>query len=68
MIRRHVESYMKDLESSVNLQAGFLHPAGDLKLLPFWIVAEVFYGQLPPHLVLWLKRLIPLREDLFRGK
>ena len=66
MVRRHVESYMRDLESSRNLRAGLIHPADDLKFLPFWIVAEVFYGELPPHLIEWLKRLSPLREDLFK--
>ena len=68
MIRRHVESHMKNLESSKTLREGFLHPAEDLKFLPFWIIAEVFYGELPPHLSDWLKRLIPLREDLFKGE
>lgn len=66
MIRRHVESYMNDLESRKSLRAGLLRPAEDLKFLPFWIVAEVFYGRLPAHLEDWLKRLIPLREDLFK--
>ncbi|KAL8983715.1 MAG: hypothetical protein Q9177_004900 [Variospora cf. flavescens] len=65
MIRRHVEAYMKDLQSTQNLHTGFLHPANDLKFLPFWIVAEIFYGELPTHLRDWLQRLIPLREELF---
>ncbi|CAD6565536.1 MAG: hypothetical protein ASARMPRED_007316 [Alectoria sarmentosa] len=65
MVRRHVESYMKILETDGNLSAGLIHPAEDLKFLPFWIIAEVFYGKLPPHLVEWLERLIPLREELF---
>lgn len=59
---------MKTLESGKTLQEGLLHPAEDLKFLPFWIVAEIFYGELPPHLSDWLKRLIPIREDLFKGK
>ena len=66
MVRRHVESYMEDLERIGNLRKGLIHPAEDLKFLPFWIVAEVFYGILPPPLVQDLKRLIPLREDLFK--
>ena len=66
MVRRHVESYIGDLERSGNLRRGLIHPAEDLKLLPFWIVAEVLYGMLPPPLVQSLERLIPLREDLFK--
>ena len=66
MVRRHVESYMEDLKGSKNLQKGLIHPAEDLKFIPFWIVAEVFYGTLPPPLVQCLERLIPLREDLFK--
>lgn len=66
MVRRHVESYMKDLESSEKLRAGLIHPVEDLKFLPFWIVVEIFYGKLPPYLIEWLKCLIPLREDLFK--
>lgn len=66
MIRRHVESFMTDLQFSENLRTGLLHPANDLKFLPFWIVAEIFYGELPPPLKDWLQRLIPLREDLFK--
>lgn len=67
IIRRHVETYMTKLESSKNLQEGFLHPAEDLKFLPFWMIAEIFYGELPLQLSDWLKCLIPLREGLFKG-
>ena len=66
MVRRHVESYMEDLQGSGNLRNGLIHPAEDLKFLPFWIVAEVFYGKLPPPLVQSLERLTPLRENLFK--
>jgi cytochrome P450 len=66
MIYRHLETYMKTLESGENLRAGFIHPANDLKRLPFRIVAEINYGELLPHLTHWLKSLVPLREDLFK--
>lgn len=66
MVRRHVESHMKDLEKSGNLREGFIHPAKDLKLSPFEIVAEIFSVKFPPCPVGCLKRLIPLREDLFK--
>ena len=66
MVRKHVESYMKNIEMCENMRAGMIHPAEDLKFLSFWIVAEVFYGKLSPWLSEWLQRLIPLREDLFK--
>lgn len=66
MVRRHVEFQMKDLEKSGNLREGLIQPAKDLKLSPFEIVAEIFYSKLLPSPVGCLKRLIPLREDLFK--
>lgn len=66
MVRRHVESHMKDLEKSGHLREGLFHPAKDLKLSPVGFVAEISYGKLPPCPVGCLKRLIPLREDLFK--
>ena len=65
LIHKHVESYMAEIQSQPNLRSGQLHPAADLKFLPFWIVAEVFYGPLPPDLVSWMERLVPQRESLF---
>ena len=66
MIRKHVESYMKNLEDGENMRAGLIHPAIDLKFLSFWIIAEIFYGDLPLQLREWLQHLVPLREDLFK--
>lgn len=43
-----------------------MHPAEDLKLLPFWIVAEIIYGELTPAMEASLIELVPLREDLFK--
>ncbi|MCJ1248061.1 hypothetical protein MMC30_005276 [Trapelia coarctata] len=65
-IRRHVRNHFENLEKHGNLRSSLIHPAEDLKMLPFWIVAEVFYGQLPPNLIQHLRSLITLREDLFK--
>jgi cytochrome P450 len=50
MIERHVSEYFQQLHGSGTLGSGLLHPAEDMKMLPFWVVAEVFYGRLTPGL------------------
>lgn len=44
---------------------GLIHPAEDLKMLPFWIVAKVFYGPLSEDLTQRLTKLAPMREKIF---
>lgn len=66
-IQHHVETHFANLEQQENLRSGLLHPAEDLKMLPFWVVAEVFYGELSPDLKEQLRSIIPLREDLFKS-
>lgn len=65
-IKHHVESHFADLAQHGNLRSHLIHPAEDLKMLPFWIVAEIFYGKLSPELIAHLKTLVPLREELFK--
>jgi cytochrome P450 len=60
--RKHFEA----LHIKSQLDKGILNPVEDLKLLPFWIVAEILYGSLPTDMHQTLERLIPLRESLFR--
>lgn len=64
-IKEHTERHFTELWKQKHLSQGQLHPAQDFKMLPFWIVAEVFYGKLTPELTEELKSLIPLREELF---
>lgn len=66
MINDHIERHFANLSKQGNLTQGLLHPAEDLKMLPFWIVAEIFYGKLSHALVAELRSLSPLREDLFK--
>lgn len=47
------------------LDTGILHPVNDLRMLPFWIVADHLYGTLESAQKLELERLIPVREALF---
>lgn len=65
MIERHVSKYLQQLHSSGTLDLGLLHPAEDMKMLPFWVVAEVFYGPLTSALKQELASLAPLRERIF---
>jgi cytochrome P450 len=37
-----------------------------MKMLPFWVVAELFYGRLPAFLIRELEELAPLREHVFK--
>lgn len=65
-IQHHVENHFANLEKNGNLRSDLIHPAEDLKLLPFWVVAEIFYGELSPDLKEQLRMMIPLREGLFK--
>ena len=66
MIKKHTELHFDDLRQSRNLSGGLLAPAEDLKLLPFWVVAEIFYGELSSEMVAELKDIAVTREELFK--
>ncbi|KAM0713936.1 hypothetical protein Q7P37_010899 [Cladosporium fusiforme] len=66
MIERHVSEYFQHLHDSGMLKSGLLHPAEDMKMLPFWVVAEVFYDHLTPAQRQELANLAPLREHVFQ--
>lgn len=61
-----VQQYMQDLHEHGRLSQGILDPAGDMKMLPFFVVAEIIYGDLTPDMVTDLRRLAPNREHLFK--
>ena len=65
-IELQVTEHFKALQDRGNLEQDLLHPAEDLKMLPFWVVCEVFYGRLPTHLTHQLSQLVGLREQVFR--
>lgn len=66
MIQKHVSQYFEELHRTGPLERGLLGPADDLKLLPFWIVAEVFYGELDADMISELRDLAHTREELFK--
>ncbi|KAF2201386.1 cytochrome P450 [Delitschia confertaspora ATCC 74209] len=57
--------YFHELHSKGRLDQGLLNPVSDLRMLPFWIVADRIYGTLTPQLRSELESLVPLRESLF---
>lgn len=66
LIQDWVKRHMTERWQYSRLSEGLLDPAEDLKMLPFWIVAEVFYGKLSPQQIHDLRGLAELREDLFK--
>lgn len=65
-IEQQVETFFSKLEQHGNLRNNLIHPAEDLKLLPFWAVAKIFYGELTSDLKDQLRLLVPIREELFK--
>lgn len=61
-----VNSFLETSYQGGPFSAGTLHPALDLKMLPFWIVCDLFYGQLPAQFTEELKGLITIREGLMK--
>ncbi|KAJ4390999.1 hypothetical protein N0V93_004598 [Gnomoniopsis smithogilvyi] len=60
--RKHVN----DIEIHGRLACGYLNPVSDLKMLPFWLIAGMLYGNaLDDELKTELESLIPLRESLW---
>lgn len=66
LVKDRITSHVKELQSSKTLSQGLLDPAGDLKLLPFFVVADVIYGKLSPELESKLRDIAPKREALFK--
>lgn len=64
-IERRTEKHFGSLQLESRLSRGFIHPVDDLKLLPFWIIADILYGELSMDMEAQLKALIPIRESLF---
>ena len=66
LISRRTRSYFRELWETSDLSRGLLHPAEDLKLLPFLMVAEIIYGSpLAPEVEKELRALAPQREAFF---
>ena len=69
LVVRHIRKHFDELRTAQpesRLSQGLLDPAEDLKLLPFWVVGEVIYGELSEAQVAELRSLAPVREELFK--
>jgi cytochrome P450 len=64
-IEEHIREHFARLRVNVRSNEGIIDPVKDLRLLPFWIVAELLYGTLTPQMQDELAALIPIREALF---
>lgn len=64
-VGRCTKKHFDSLLSESRLSRGFIHPVDDFKLLPFWIFADILYGELSTDMKAQLKALIPIRESLF---
>lgn len=59
------DKYIRELKKGQSLRAKRLHPVKDLKFLPFWVVADIMYGDLTPQMKEELKSLTELRETIW---
>lgn len=70
MILAHVQRYLSSLLLLLPFERGQTHPVmdpvNDLKSCAFYVVAEIFLGELSPAQRTALKQLAPSREDLFK--
>ncbi|RJE25395.1 Cytochrome P450 [Aspergillus sclerotialis] len=66
MINARTKRHFRELVDEGKLRDGTIHPAEDMKLLAFWIIAEIIYGPLDADMENRLLALIPLRENLFK--
>ncbi len=66
LIERRTKQHLDSLQSQGRLNQGLVNPVDDLKLLPFWIIADIIYGELSSDMEAELQALIPVRELLFR--
>ncbi|KAI0107204.1 putative cytochrome P450 monooxygenase [Nemania sp. FL0031] len=66
LVEKHIRDHFDHLWIESEFQQGLLDPAEDLRWLPFWVVAEIFYGELSPEMRSELRELAPLREELFK--
>jgi cytochrome P450 len=64
-MERLTEDHFEALHQRGRLNQGVIDPIEDLRMLPFWIVADQLYGALDPVTKKELEDLIPLREALF---
>ncbi|KAI0542849.1 cytochrome P450 [Xylaria digitata] len=66
LAQKHIARHFKEILGDSLLRKGLLDPAQEFEMLPFWIVAEILYGELDEDMVADLKDIVPLRKGLFK--
>jgi cytochrome P450 len=61
MTRKH----LAQLQVDGRLKQGRLDPIEDLRFLPFWVVAQILYGELSAELTMELQVIIVIREAIW---
>lgn len=64
--QRHTHRHFNQRWDQSRLSESIIDPAKDLKMLAFWVIAEVLYGHLSPEEEFTLKGLAAQRDRLFR--
>ena len=66
LVVKQTKRLMPELQTSPSILNDSIDPSKDLKMHPFWIVAEILYGKLTTEMRSELERIARLREDLIR--
>lgn len=64
--QRQTRRHFKRLLEHSQLSKSIIDPAKDLKMLPFWVIAEVLYGPLTPEEEHTLEEMATQRAKLFQ--
>ncbi|BCS28402.1 cytochrome P450 monooxygenase gliC [Aspergillus puulaauensis] len=63
LIHRRVGSYLDQCSS---IRAGLIDPVADFKFLPFFVIADLLYGEVTSQMEEALRDMAPIRERLFQ--
>ncbi|KAF2128306.1 cytochrome P450 monooxygenase [Dothidotthia symphoricarpi CBS 119687] len=66
LMEKRTKRHFDQLWKTSSLSKSVIDAAQDLKMLPFWIVAEILYGGLTDEVEQQLGELAPVREKLFQ--
>ncbi|KAF7169583.1 hypothetical protein CNMCM5623_002225 [Aspergillus felis] len=67
LVQARVERHFTELgQIHTTAQPMRIKPAEDLKLLPFWSISDLLYGELPAPMVTELVEITHLRTDVFQ--
>lgn len=66
-VQARIDRYFSELDQQYEGRKTLrIKPAEDLKLLPFWVISDLLYGELSPEMVQELLHITDLRTDVFQ--